>query len=99
MQREIVGGCIEPLNEVWWHEDHISFLQSEAGRLLGVISKCVGDWQCRQPEGAGMAARITAMVNEVVSQEEPGSQPLSEADVLGLIDTGGSEGGSQVRPP
>ncbi|EIE20057.1 3',5'-bisphosphate nucleotidase [Coccomyxa subellipsoidea C-169] len=51
----------------------------------------------RQPEGAGMAARITAMVNEVVSQEEPGSQPLSEADVLGLIDTGGSEGGSQGR--
>ena len=45
-----------------------------------------------------MAARITAMVNEVLSEEEPGAKQLSEADVLGLIDTGGSEGGSQVCP-
>jgi hypothetical protein len=45
-----------------------------------------------------MAARITAMVNEVLSEEEPGTKQLSEADVLGLIDTGGSEGGSQVCP-
>lgn len=45
-----------------------------------------------------MAARITAMVNEVLSEEEPSSEQLSEADVLGLIDTGGSEGGSPVCP-
>lgn len=45
-----------------------------------------------------MAARITAMVNEVLSEEEPGTKQLSEADVLGLIDTGGSEGGSRVCP-
>lgn len=44
-----------------------------------------------------MAERITAMVNEVLAEEEPGSKALTEDDVLALIDTGGSEGGSQVR--
>lgn len=43
-----------------------------------------------------MAKRITAMVNEVLAQEEPGTKALTEDDVLALIDTGGSEGGSQV---
>jgi len=46
-----------------------------------------------------MAARITSMVNEVLNEEEPVTPQLSIADVLGLIDTGGSEGGSVVRFP
>ncbi|BDA45281.1 SAL1 phosphatase [Coccomyxa sp. Obi] len=49
----------------------------------------------RHPEGAPMAKRITAMVNEVLAVEEPGSKAMTEDDVLALIDTGGSEGGSQ----
>lgn len=43
-----------------------------------------------------MAKRITAMVNEVLAEEEPGTKALTEDDVLALIDTGGSEGGPQV---
>ncbi|CAL8471122.1 g10664 [Coccomyxa elongata] len=49
----------------------------------------------RLPEGAPMAKRITAMVNEVLAEEEPGNKALTEDDVLALIDTGGSEGGPQ----
>lgn len=50
---------------------------------------------CRKPDGAAMAERITATVNSVLA-EEAAAGPLSESDVLGLIDLGKSEGGSQV---
>ena len=36
------------------------------------------------------------MVNDILGQYR-GAGPLSRADVLQLIDTGGSEGGAQVR--
>ncbi len=47
-----------------------------------------------------MAARITELVNAVLEQEA-GAPPLSGAQVLDLIDLGGSDGGAQARarPP
>ncbi len=42
-----------------------------------------------------MVRRITELVNSVVTSE--GAAPLSEDQILDLIDTGASEGGSQVR--
>ena len=55
------------------------------------------DLFCRSSEqGKGLAARITALVNETISEEanvEPNS--LSQDDVLALIDSGDSQGGSE----
>ena len=44
-----------------------------------------------------MTQRITSIVNEVI-RGECGAEPLTETKVLELIDTGSSEGGSQVAP-
>ena len=55
------------------------------------------DLFCRSSEeGKGLAARITALVNETIS-EEAGVEPdsLSQDDVLALIDSGDSQGGSE----
>lgn len=41
-----------------------------------------------------MADAITGLVNETLPE---GSPALSKAEVLDLIDTGGSQGGSEVR--
>ena len=43
-----------------------------------------------------MADRITAVVNDVLGQDS-NAGPLSREEVLQLIDSGGSEGGAQVR--
>ena len=42
-----------------------------------------------------MSRRITELVNSVLANE--GAAPLSEGQILDLIDTGSSQGGSQVR--
>ena len=57
----------------------------------------ISDIPCRQSEeGQGLAAGITALVNETISQEaSTGPNSLSQEDVLALIDTGGSQGGSK----
>jgi hypothetical protein len=85
---------------------HLSVYNAEARRLLDVHidelqggrlcqSEQVNPLDCRQPTGADMARRITAMVNEVIA-EEGISGPLSVEDVLLLIDSGASQGGSEV---
>lgn len=48
----------------------------------------------RTPAGAGMAARVAALVNHAIGAASPGSPPLSVAAVLDLIDTGDSLGGA-----
>ena len=48
----------------------------------------------RTPAGAGMAARVAALVNHAIGAASPGSPPLSVAAVLDLIDTGDSPGGA-----
>ncbi|WIA11614.1 hypothetical protein OEZ85_011718 [Tetradesmus obliquus] len=48
------------------------------------------------PSGAAMLARITQLINSVLAEEE-GAAPLSEQDVVGLIELGGSQGGPQGR--
>ena len=46
--------------------------------------------------GKGLAARITALVNETISAEaNAGPNSLSQDDVLALIDSGDSQGGSE----
>ena len=50
----------------------------------------------RQPGAEGMADSITAVVNDILGQHR-GAGPLSRAEVLQLIDSGGSEGGAQVQ--
>ncbi len=45
-----------------------------------------------------MAARITELVNAVLEQEAR-APPLSGAQVLDLIDLGGSDGGAEARRP
>ena len=52
---------------------------------------------CRSSEeGSGLAARITALVNETISAEaSAGPNSLSQDDVLALIDSGNSPGGSK----
>lgn len=50
----------------------------------------------RAPEGAAMAARITALVNSVIMQAEP-TVSLSVPEVLEIIDRGGSPGGAAGR--
>ncbi|CAK0782351.1 hypothetical protein CVIRNUC_005644 [Coccomyxa viridis] len=47
-------------------------------------------------KGQGLAKKITAVVNEVLSEEAcAGPKSLSQDDVLALIDSGGSQGGSE----
>uniref|UniRef100_A0A7R9YUZ8 3'(2'),5'-bisphosphate nucleotidase n=1 Tax=Chlamydomonas euryale TaxID=1486919 RepID=A0A7R9YUZ8_9CHLO len=48
------------------------------------------------PEGRAMLERITALVNSVVAEEEPGTQ-LSTDDVVSLIELGDSDGGPSGR--
>ena len=50
----------------------------------------------RKPAGEAMAGRISELVNAVLRAEE-GASALSSAQVLDLIDLGGSPGGSVVR--
>ena len=52
---------------------------------------------CRNSdEGKGLAAKITALVNETISAEaNAGPNSLSQDDVLALIDSGDSQGGPE----
>ena len=49
----------------------------------------------RAKEGASMTSRVTELVNEVIAEGTNG-RPLSEDEVLALIDQGASQGGSEV---
>jgi 3'(2'), 5'-bisphosphate nucleotidase / inositol polyphosphate 1-phosphatase len=48
--------------------------------------------------GAAMTKRITQLVNQTLKAEADGG-PLTEEDILKLIDAGGSPGGSVVCTP
>lgn len=51
---------------------------------------------CRKDKGKGLADKITALVNETISEEaSAGPNSLSQDDVLALIDSGNSQGGSE----
>ena len=49
----------------------------------------------REPSGAKMAARIADLVNETLEEEGQGAK-LQSSDILELIDSGRSEGGSKA---
>jgi hypothetical protein len=51
---------------------------------------------CREPSGAKMAARIADLVNETLAESRLDTK-LDSSDILNLIDSGRSEGGSQAR--
>jgi len=49
----------------------------------------------REPSGAKMASRIADLVNETLAESQQDTK-LDSSDILDLIDSGRSEGGSQA---
>ena len=63
---------------------------------MGPIVFMLSDSRRKSEEGKGLAAKITALVNETISAEaNAGPNSLSQDDVLALIDSGNSQGGSE----
>lgn len=78
-----------------------SLLRSLPGQALSMVAE-EDAADLRAPGGANMLARITQLVNATLAAHSPPgsgapSAALSEADVLALVDRGGSEGGAAGR--
>ncbi|CAL5228744.1 g11929 [Coccomyxa viridis] len=72
-------------------------LQKEMPNLpFSMVAEEDSDDLRKSEEGKGLAAKITALVNETISAEaNAGPNSLSQDDVLALIDSGNSQGGSE----